>query len=143
MHTDQAPTPFRRTMAPPPPVPREAERSRWSHRFWLLAVLALLLLPGLASAQSPITRYVKGTDTTCQGHTPWYATIQAAVTAVQAGETIRIQAGTYSEQVSIVGKNIIRDVASSDDVWYGLRHHAPPTASRCPGDPPPRPGAGD
>jgi parallel beta-helix repeat protein len=48
---------------------------------------------------------VNRTDATCAGRTPCYATIQAAVNAAQAGDTVRIQAGTYVEQVSISGKN--------------------------------------
>ncbi|MGH7187264.1 MAG: right-handed parallel beta-helix repeat-containing protein, partial [Pseudomonadota bacterium] len=36
---------------------------------------------------------------------PCYRTIQAAVDAAQAGDTVRIQAGTYVEQVTIAGKN--------------------------------------
>jgi len=56
-----------------------------------------LAFPTLVGAQSGVIRYVDRTDLTCGGHTPCYATIQAAVNAVQAGDTIQIQAGSYVE----------------------------------------------
>ena len=69
------------------------------------ALLPLLLGPAPASAQPPLTRYVSHADPTCAGHTPCYATIQAAVTAAQPGDTVQILAGTYVEQVQVQGKN--------------------------------------
>ncbi len=57
-------------------------------------VLTLLLLPTPSLQQQGQILYVNRTDPTCQGQAPCYATIQAAVTAAQAGDTIRIQAGT-------------------------------------------------
>jgi hypothetical protein len=72
----------------------------------LLVFLAgLLLVPTASHQQQPRTLFVNNTDPTCQGQSPCYATIQAAVDAAQPGDTIRIQAGTYQEQVSIQGKN--------------------------------------
>jgi hypothetical protein len=71
-----------------------------------LGLLAMLMATGPAAAQTGITRYVNHTDATCGGHTPCYATIQAAVNAVQAADTIQIQAGLYVEQVEIAGKNM-------------------------------------
>jgi YD repeat-containing protein len=72
----------------------------------LITVLgALLALPAVTAAQSGTTRYVNHADATCGGHSPCYGTIQAAVTAAQAGDTVQIQAGTYVEQVQITGKN--------------------------------------
>lgn len=41
----------------------------------------------------------------CQGFAPCYTTIQAAITAAQAGDTVRIQSGTYAEQLTIHNKN--------------------------------------
>ncbi len=71
---------------------------------FVLAVVVALAMPAVARAQG-ITRYVNPSDPTCGGHAPCYTTIQAAVTAALAADTIQLQAGTYHEQVSITGKN--------------------------------------
>src|SRR3990172_3846332 len=73
--------------------------------FLAAAVPAVLLVSGSSSQQGGVIRYVNNADPTCGGLTPCYATIQAAVNAVQAGDTIQIQAGFYVEQVAITGKN--------------------------------------
>jgi RHS repeat-associated protein len=74
--------------------------------FLLIATLGTVLaLSAVTTAQSGTTRYVNHADATCGGHSPCYGTIQAAVTAAQAGDTVQIQAGTYVEQVQITGKN--------------------------------------
>jgi len=73
--------------------------------FLAIALPAVLLLPGSSSQQSGQTRYVNNADSSCGGHSPCYTTIQAAVNAAQAGDTILIHAGTYAEQVLISGKN--------------------------------------
>jgi hypothetical protein len=52
-----------------------------------------------------VVRYVNNVDGTCQGQAPCYTSIQTAVTVALAGETVRIQAGTYQKQVEIQGKN--------------------------------------
>lgn len=59
----------------------------------------------LGTAEAATVRYVNRTDPGCGGHSPCYASIQAAIDVVQPGDTVQIQAGTYVEQVSIVGKN--------------------------------------
>ncbi len=69
------------------------------------AMTALPTPATLISAEAPTVRYVNRVDEACGGHSPCYGTIQAAVNAAQAGDTIQIQAGTYIEQVSITGKN--------------------------------------
>src|SRR5712692_6862130 len=73
----------------------------------LLALLVLVasLVPSTTSSHSRAARYVSNTDPTCGGHVPCYTTIQAAVTAALPGETVLIQPGTYTEQVSFQGKN--------------------------------------
>ncbi|OLD62965.1 MAG: hypothetical protein AUI47_10710 [Acidobacteria bacterium 13_1_40CM_2_68_5] len=68
---------------------------------WLAMAVMLLTVPAPAGT----TRYVNRTDPTCEGYAPCYTTIQAAVTAALPGETIIIQPGTYTEQVSIQDKN--------------------------------------
>src|SRR5712691_1745137 len=74
-------------------------------RLLLLPVLTASLISSTTSSQSGATRYVNATDPTCGGHAPCYRTIQAAVTAALPGETVTIQPGAYTEQVSIQGKN--------------------------------------
>jgi hypothetical protein len=61
----------------------------------VLFLTLLLLLPTPSLQQQSRILYVNNADPTCQGQAPCYATIQAAVDAAVAGDTIRIQAGTY------------------------------------------------
>jgi len=84
----------------------------------LLAAVApaVLLVPGSSSQQGGVIRYVNNADPTCGGLTPCYATIQAAVNAVQAGDTIQIQAGFYVEQVAITGKNNTADATEASRI---------------------------
>ena len=81
--------------------------------------MALLVLPLFVASTATVSQaatilYVNTTDPTCQGHSPCYSTMQAAVDAAQAGDTIRIQAGTYQEQVNISGKNNVRGATEAD-----------------------------
>src|SRR5262249_60521819 len=85
----------------------------------LPAALALLTPPA-APAQG-ITRYANPTDPTCGGQAPCYVTIQAAVNAALAADTITLQAGTYREQVSITGKN---SASTSESDRSNLQAHA-------------------
>ena len=86
---------------------------------WIPAALFLgfllvrLLTP--AAAQSGLVRYVNS-NSTCGGHLPCYTTIQAAITAAQSGDTIRIQAGSYTEQLAFTGKNNIAGAAEADRI---------------------------
>ena len=72
-----------------------------------IVVLSLLgfLSPVAIGAQQSITLYVNRTDPTCAGQSPCFATIQAAINAAGPGNIVQIQAGTYPEQLSIIGKN--------------------------------------
>ncbi len=71
----------------------------------LVSIFTLLLVQTLFSQPVGLLRYVNNTDSTCQGNTPCYSTLQAAVDAVQAGDTIRVQPGHYNEAVVVKGKN--------------------------------------
>jgi pectin methylesterase-like acyl-CoA thioesterase len=67
------------------------------------APVAVLTVPKLFAQSGGMVRYVNNPDPTCRGHAPCYSTIQAAVDAVQPGDTIRIQPGQYKESVLIQG----------------------------------------
>lgn len=63
---------------------------------------------GLSSVSVPlgsgILRYINATDPTCQGLSPCYQRIQAALDVAQPGDTIRVQAGEYDEALLIKQK---------------------------------------
>ena len=69
----------------------------------LHAILFTISAAGPSEAGS--VRHVNGTDATCGGASPCYGTIQAAVSAARAGDTVQIQSGSYVEQVSVIAKN--------------------------------------
>jgi len=74
----------------------------------ILGVILVCAFGALADApiaEGTTIRHVNRTDTSCGGRSPCYGSIQAAVNAAQAGDTIQIQPGAYVEQVSISGKN--------------------------------------
>jgi hypothetical protein len=84
---------------------------------WGALVLIPLLLVVFSNAQpTPTLRYVNNTDATCQDHSPCYPSMQAGVDAAQAGDTVRIQAGTYTEQVLIQGKNAHATASEADRI---------------------------
>ncbi len=72
-----------------------------------------ILVSGLPAQQPGRLRYVNRSDTTCGGQSPCYATIQAAIDASTSGDTIRIQPGTYAEQLTIQKNDFTS--ASEDD----------------------------
>src|SRR5215475_15207805 len=54
-----------------------------------------------AESQQQGVIFVNGADPTCGGQAPCYTTIQDAVDAAQPGNIVRIQVGSYPEQISI------------------------------------------
>jgi hypothetical protein len=77
---------------------------------WILVIVSAMTLATTAlvvvrSADAATVRHVNRSDAGCGGRAPCYASIQVAVNAAQAGDTVQIQPGTYVEQVSIAGKN--------------------------------------
>lgn len=74
-------------------------------RFLIFTLLAMDLPPNVASAASPMIRYVDNANATCHGHIPCYSTIQAAIADAKPGETVRVQAGEYAESLILKGKN--------------------------------------
>jgi len=91
----------------------------------LLFLTLLLLIPTVSLQQQSHILYVNTADPTCQGQVPCYSTIQAAVDAAQAGDSIRIQAGTYQEQVNISGKNNFTGAAEADRIVIEADPSAP------------------
>ena len=85
---------------------------------FLLALisLAVFFLPVLSPQGVGRTLYVNRTDATCLGHSPCFTTIQAAVNAAIARDTIQIQAGTYPEKVTVSGKNNTSAAAEIDRI---------------------------
>ena len=69
--------------------------------FAVCAMLSLALFQPVPAQQLGRLLYVNKTDTTCTGKSPCYSTIQAAIDVSGSGDTIRIQAGTYPEQLNI------------------------------------------
>lgn len=66
----------------------------------VLTFLLFVFFPRSSSQQQGPTLYVNNIDPTCGGSSPCFASIQAAVDAAVSGDTIRIRAGTYLEQVT-------------------------------------------
>jgi len=69
-------------------------------------VFLLVFLSSIAAnAQAQTILHVNRTDSTCGGQSPCFSTIQAALSSAGPNSVIRIQAGTYPDQLSIVRKN--------------------------------------
>jgi hypothetical protein len=77
----------------------------------ICAVLSLALFHPVSAQQLGRVLYVNKTDKTCNGRSPCHPEIQAAIDVSAPGDTIRIQAGTYPEQLNIQ-KN---DFASAEE----------------------------
>jgi len=71
----------------------------------LLAFLLVIFGWVSATAQAQTILHVNRTDPTCGGQSPCFSTIQAALSSAGPNSVIRIQAGTYPDQLSIVRKN--------------------------------------
>jgi hypothetical protein len=75
---------------------------------------ALAARPDPAAAQT--VRHVSAGDPTCGGLAPCDGTIQAAVDAALAADSIRIAPGTYAEQLAISGKNNTAGATEADRI---------------------------
>ena len=76
------------------------------NRLFFGALLLILLIAAPAfSQQLGRVLYVSNTDPACGGQSPCFRTIQAAVNAALPRDVVRIQAGRYTEQLTIDSKN--------------------------------------
>ena len=84
--------------------------------FVTFALLAshFFVLP-LHAQQTGRILYVNRTDSTCAGQSPCFATIQSAIETSTSRDTIRIQPGTYPEQLTIQ-KNDFTSASESDRI---------------------------
>ena len=94
-------------------------------RLWAGLFLVLLWRAGAPAQMPGFVLYVNNTDATCDGHSPCFSTIQAAVDAASAGDTVSIQAGTYTEQVTIRNKNVPADASENDRIVIEAAPDAP------------------
>jgi hypothetical protein len=77
--------------------------------------LFILVTTSLALAQLGRTLYVNNTDLTCSGRSPCFFRIQTAINAAQGKATIRIQPGTYGEQL-LIDKNTSASASEADRI---------------------------
>lgn len=74
-------------------------------RFTLATATAVALLPAGTASASAATRAVdddgRATPRNCNAATPTFNSVQAAVTGSDAGDTIVVCPGTYTEQVRV------------------------------------------
>lgn len=82
---------------------------------------------GVEAANAATTDlYVSSVDVTCDGHTPCFSTIQAAIDAADRGQRVRILPGRYEEQLAIEDKNVHSDASEADRILIGPAPDAPP-----------------
>ena len=79
-------------------------------------LLGSFLSPPSLGAQQPTILHVNRADSTCGGQSPCFATIQAAISTADPNSIIRIQAGTYPEQLSITRKNNFQGATEIDRI---------------------------
>ncbi len=138
--------PGRRPAGGPPRTPRtlpapaqhgaeEPPRPAYPGRAWLPSptggslVAAGLVLSGLVLwpvlGRAAVVRSVDAAGV-CGGRAPCYSTIQSAVDAARAGDTVRIQAGTYAEQLTVTRKNDTFSAVEADRITIEADPEAPP-----------------
>jgi hypothetical protein len=79
-----------------------------------LATSALVL--AVASSARAAVLHVSNTDPTCGGLSPCFTSIQAGTDVAGAGDTVRIQGGTYVEQLTILKKNASAVATETDRI---------------------------
>ena len=82
----------------------------------LTLLLSSIISPVPLAAQQIVILHVSRSDPACAGQSPCFTTIQAAINAAGPGDVIRIQAGTYPEQLSISGKNDFQGATEIDRI---------------------------
>ena len=80
--------------------------------------LRVLLAAGffVAGAAFADVLYVNSSDPACNGETPCFGTLQAAVDVAASGDVVRLQAGTYVEQVLVADLNNFSGASEADRI---------------------------
>ena len=107
---------------------RSTRRAVGRHMLALGSMLLLVLLWGpTASAHTQgFVLYVNNTDATCDRLAPCFVTLQAAIDAAYARDTVSVQAGSYAEQNVIRNKNALAEASESDRIVIEADPSAPP-----------------
>ena len=103
----------------------------------ILLVLAIALLSSPSAQQLGRVLYVNNQDAACNGRSPCYGTIQAAINAAQSRDTIQIQAGIYREQL-FIEKNNSLGITESDRIVIEPDPSLPPNSVTVTGSPGPQ-----
>jgi len=88
---------------------------------WVLIATGILV-PGAAFAD---VLYVNSSDPACNGGSPCFGTLQAAVDVATAGDVVRLQAGTYVEQVLVADRNNFSGASEADRIVIEADPEAP------------------
>ena len=76
-------------------------------RIALCLFVLTFLFPAISYSQQPTILYVNRTDPSCGGNSPCFRSHSVGNHRSATGNIVRIQAGTYTEQVTISNKNTV------------------------------------